>query len=127
MDFLMKKYEDCRKTHAKCNLLQQQMVSAYPARLLQIGTEEHSRVMLRDATSFQNEDYTCLSHCWGDVKLLTLNADTHQMLAEGLDTIALPKTYQDAIAVTRHLRIEYIWIDSLYVRRDTLNHSGSSL
>jgi hypothetical protein len=26
----------------------------------------------------------------------------------------LPKTFQDAISVTRRLKIRYLWIDSLY-------------
>jgi hypothetical protein len=32
--------------------------------------------------------------------------------------VELPKTFQDAIVVTRGLGIKYIWIDSLCICRD---------
>jgi hypothetical protein len=63
---------------------------------------------------FCDDEYVCLSHCWGDRKPFTLNSETQFALAEGINMMALPKTFQDAILVTRRLQIQYLWIDSLY-------------
>jgi hypothetical protein len=115
MGFLLEKYEDCRVNHIQCNLPKQLIAAAYPSRLLYIGTEQHSSVVLRSTTSFHDEVYACLSHCWGDTRSFSLNAETLSALVQGIDVAALPKTYQDAILVTRRLRIQYLWIDSLYV------------
>jgi hypothetical protein len=115
MGFLLGKYDDCRVNHIQCNLPKQLIAATYPSRLLYIGAEQHSAVVLRSTTSFHDEVYACLSHCWGDARLLSLNAETLSALVQGIDVAALPKTYQDAILVTRRLRIQYLWIDSLYV------------
>ena len=37
------------------------------------------------------------------------------MLYNGISVSMLPKTFQDAVYVTRILGIRYLWIDSLYV------------
>jgi hypothetical protein len=58
--------------------------------------------------------YTVLSHCWGkDPQRIMLTKSTVEMLKEGIALSSLPKTFQDAIAVTRTFQIQYIWIDSL--------------
>lgn len=113
MNFVLDKIEDCRSNHVSCELPKRNLAGAYPARLLHVGTGQDSPVRLCDASLFCDEEYVCLSHCWGDVRLFMLNSETHSMLAEGLDSTMLPRTYQDAIHVTRRLRIEYIWIDSM--------------
>lgn len=58
--------------------------------------------------------YTVLSHCWGkEPQHITLTESTEKMLQDGVALSSLPKTFQDAIAVTRMFQIQYIWIDSL--------------
>jgi hypothetical protein len=52
-------------------------------------------------------------HCWGDRKPLTLYADRQSAMYAEINMATLPKTFQDAISVTRRLRIQYLWIDSL--------------
>jgi hypothetical protein len=114
VNFLLEKYHGCREKHAQCNFPERLTSAAYPSRLLDVGIEEHSLIILRGTRMFCNEEYVCLSHCWGDIKPFTLNAETQSALARGINVTALPKTFQDAILVTRRLRIQYLWIDSLY-------------
>jgi hypothetical protein len=58
--------------------------------------------------------YTVLSHCWGkNPQHIMLKNSTVEMLKTGIALSLLPKTFQDAIAVTRMFQIQYIWIDSL--------------
>jgi hypothetical protein len=124
LGFLLKKFEYCLLGHPRCNPPRHFSQSVYPSRLLDVGTTQQSLIVLRSTNLFRNEEYVCLSHCWGSVRPFTLNAQTHTALFTGLDMRALPKTFRDAIVVTRRLRIQYIWIDSLYAiqtpRRDAL-------
>lgn len=73
--------------------------------------------------------YICLSYVWGqDEKSRELrgnrclNTENISRLTEvnGLDTIAIPKTIQDAIALTRHLGERYLWVDALCIKQDDL-------
>jgi hypothetical protein len=114
VNFLLEKYHDCRERHIQCNFPERLTSAAYPSRLLDVGIEEHSLIILRRTGMFRDEEYVCLSHCWGDIKPFTLNAETQSALARGINVTALPKTFQDAIIITRSLRIQYLWIDSLY-------------
>ncbi|PVH96780.1 HET-domain-containing protein, partial [Periconia macrospinosa] len=68
---------------------------------------------------FTNQEYTCLSHCWGNSKPYTLNSITQRDLESGIDAGNLPKTFQDAIHVTRCLGVQYLWIDSLCILQDS--------
>ncbi|PKS13174.1 hypothetical protein jhhlp_000518 [Lomentospora prolificans] len=64
--------------------------------------------------------YASLSHCWGKdpMPIKTLESN----LTEHLDFIAfdsLPKTVQHAVAITRELGIDYLWIDTLCIVQDS--------
>ncbi|KAK3360651.1 heterokaryon incompatibility protein-domain-containing protein [Lasiosphaeria hispida] len=66
--------------------------------------------------------YLALSHCWGTDNTLRCTT-TRTSEAERRNHIPwdrLPKTYQDAILVTRKLGFRYIWIDSLCIIQDDL-------
>ena len=52
---------------------------------------------------------------WGKSQPLTLTQETAQVLEAGIPLAALPKTFQDAVFVTRTLGTRYLWIDSLLV------------
>ena len=112
LHFLLQKYHNCCASHARCSALESPKSDRYPSRLLDVGSEG-SLIILRSARMFRDQEYVCLSHCWGDSKPYTLNSITQRKLEWGINAIDLPKTFQDAIHVTRCLRIQYLWIDSL--------------
>lgn len=64
--------------------------------------------------------YFALSHCWGPPeKRPTIT--TKANLAQRMDRIPfskLPKTFQDAVEITRKLGCRYLWIDSLCIIQD---------
>ncbi|CZR66419.1 uncharacterized protein PAC_16320 [Phialocephala subalpina] len=88
-----------------------------PSRLLEI---QPGSIRLRAVfDNRSNTKYATLSHCWGpsgvNFKL------TKASLANFQDNIRqdfLPKTFQDAILITRILGIQYLWIDSLCIIQD---------
>jgi hypothetical protein len=63
--------------------------------------------------------YVTLSHCWGFIPIFTLKSTSYHELKSGFQISLLSKTFQDAIAVTRALGYEFIWIDSLCIIQDS--------
>jgi hypothetical protein len=61
-----------------------------------------------------------LSHCWGSSgrqPLKTTQANIQKHLQD-IPWASIPKTFQDAIKVTRNIGLEYVWIDSLCIVQD---------
>ncbi|KAF9469586.1 heterokaryon incompatibility protein-domain-containing protein [Collybia nuda] len=59
--------------------------------------------------------YVALSHCWGKEQLLTTTRGTIAERMLGITMQQLPRTFQDAVTITRGLGLQYIWIDSLCI------------
>lgn len=119
-EFLLAKYQECCEKHTGCERTSS-TTNNYPARLIEMSQYEDDLVWLRDTRDFgTDEPYACLSHCWGRKKPLILTQKTKSLLQRGIHISDLPKTFEDAVMVTRKLGIRYIWIDSLYVYCATL-------
>ena len=64
--------------------------------------------------------YVCLSHRWGNSQPLTTTVATLETRKRSIPFDTVPKTFQDAVIVTRKLGIRYLWIDSLCIIQDDL-------
>lgn len=115
----------CDKTHAHCGKPRAELVTALPTRLLDVGNpdeQDHKLdiVHLVRGSDATTQQYVALSHCWGQIpeeekmEFCTTqgNIDRRQ---RGFSVSELPKTFQDAITVTRDIGVRYIWIDSLCI------------
>ena len=63
--------------------------------------------------------YIALSHYWGQTKILILEEHILETITYGIDWLRLPRTFQDAMIVTRRLGFRYLWIDSLCIIQDS--------
>ncbi|KAF2844737.1 heterokaryon incompatibility, partial [Plenodomus tracheiphilus IPT5] len=64
--------------------------------------------------------YITLSHCWGNLsdtqkKSFCTSQENLSSRCSGFHVSELPKTFQDAVKVTRALGLSYLWIDSLCI------------
>ncbi len=59
-----------------------------------------------------------LSHCWGPHCKFTTTSENLHARKESIDFQDLPRTFQDAVKVTRILGFQYLWIDSLCILQD---------
>ncbi|KAH7306001.1 heterokaryon incompatibility protein-domain-containing protein [Stachybotrys elegans] len=69
-------------------------------------------------TAGETGRYMTLSHCWGGhIPVMTTkdNIGKHKQQIRYSD---LPKTFQDAVLITRKLGCRYLWIDSLCIVQD---------
>jgi Heterokaryon incompatibility protein (HET) len=113
---------DCIETHQQCP---RYVLANLPTRVLDLGAPGISglenRLKLHCTTSQQKGAYVALSHCWGDKVPLTTTQSTFGERTRHIDFGQLPKSFQDAVRVTRKLEYRYLWIDSLCIIQDDPN------
>ncbi|KAH7166370.1 heterokaryon incompatibility protein-domain-containing protein [Dactylonectria macrodidyma] len=109
--------DDCVTNHQCC----QPPTGALPSRVIDLNLLDNlDKVCLVETDGSQKGRYIALSHCWGTNPSghMKMTRDTLPEYVGGVAVESLPKTFQDAIKVTRHLDIRYLWIDSLCVCQD---------
>jgi hypothetical protein len=96
-----------------------EIVPFLPARVLDVSD---GGLRLHISRPGDRGDYIALSHCWGNIpeeqkRVFCTSTDniTERSHANMFDIKTLPKTFQDAIILTRELGKRYIWIDSLCI------------
>ncbi|KAF8860776.1 HET-domain-containing protein [Acephala macrosclerotiorum] len=104
---------DCLQTHKHCSAISEVQV---PTRLIFIG-EVKPRLCL-SAGILGAVAYATLSHCWGAKKFLTLKKTNITVFQRHIPAEAITKTFYDAIAISRYLGLQYLWIDSLCIVQD---------
>ncbi|MCJ1465672.1 hypothetical protein MMC07_004291 [Pseudocyphellaria aurata] len=109
-------FAECQNTHIECST---DVDHAMPKRVIDVGHfGDH-----RDPRVYESEAETghwaALSHCWGKTVTIKLTLATYKERIQGISMAALPKNFRDAIAVTRMLGIQYLWIDSLCIIQDS--------
>ncbi|CAN9195591.1 unnamed protein product [Alternaria alternata] len=112
--------EWCDTTH-NCNQQNGRSQGASPTRLIYVGHADPEVLRLYIPQKKEGVKYTTLSHRWGshpptkdDPRYCTTDGNLRARL-NGFNLSELPKTFQDAVRVTRELDIEYLWIDSLCI------------
>ena len=119
----------CHSTHSKCKT-QSAIANAgscsWPTRLLDVSSQrndpqsEDSIRLVEGPATAQSGNYVTLSYCWGVnpsfPKLLSTNMSAFQAC---IPLAQLPKTFKDAVQVTRRLGLRYLWIDALCIIQDS--------
>ncbi|KLU92593.1 hypothetical protein MAPG_11538 [Magnaporthiopsis poae ATCC 64411] len=120
----------CANNHPSCRSARQQRssnppsISELPKRLLAVGGAGDSQIRVCEtqdivAGALPIPLYTTLSHRWGDIKPTRLLRQGYKSVCQGIRLDALPKTFRDAVLITRKLGIPYLWIDSLCIIQDS--------
>jgi hypothetical protein len=112
--------EACQNHHSLCQAVERARPKNYfPKRLLDVGTLQSNQIRLVTTdleTPSQEEHYATLSHCWGkDPAFLRLTTENLPQLNTIITPQSLPQSFMDAILSCRHLKIRYLWIDSLCI------------
>lgn len=86
--------------------------------MIDVGTSGSETIKVLETKGLRGK-YVTLSHCWGKLAKLAsmpkLTAYTRDQYLEGIPYETLPRTFRDAVMITRHLNIRYLWIDSLCI------------
>ncbi|EHK41271.1 hypothetical protein TRIATDRAFT_168126, partial [Trichoderma atroviride IMI 206040] len=100
-----------------------------PTRVLDVGIAGCEHISLIESNG-RHGNFCALSYCWGPKgtqTMITTRDNIHHRLG-GIPFGSLPKTFQDAVTVTRAIGIRYLWIDSLCIiqgdKQDWANEAG---
>ena len=110
----------CLKNHVRCNV-RHQLKPYCPTRLVEIlplGGAKDLRIIHTNRT-VPDGPYLTLSHRWGTARFLRLEQLELENFEDGFNVVDLPRTFRDAVAVTKRLGCKYIWIDSLCIIQDS--------
>lgn len=114
--------DSCEALHPGCRPPKTDFI---PTRLIYVGSLEAPSLCLKvtEQASQGDDDrhrYCALSHCWGGRNdILTLTSTNLDVLRNGFEMDALPKTFRDAVIITRSLGVSYLWIDTLCIMQDS--------
>ncbi|KAI1453357.1 HET-domain-containing protein [Annulohypoxylon moriforme] len=89
-----------------------------PTRVLDVSREPY-KIFLQEPDESDKGPYIALSHCWGGVVPIITTTETLQNFKNGVSIESFPKTFQDAIFITRQLQCSYLWIDSMCIIQDS--------
>jgi hypothetical protein len=98
-----------------------------PKRILDIRSSSDASAIYLVLSEVLSSHYMTLSHCWGEFPPLTTTLNSLPQRLSGIDMWELPKTFQDAVTITRNLNVWYLWIDSLclYLDRHRTKYRGN--
>lgn len=68
----------------------------------------------------ETQKYATLSYCWGQSRAYTTTTRSFRLRQARIDYRSLPKTFRDAILITRKLNIRYLWIDACCIIQDSV-------
>ena len=111
------KRHTCVKRHPDLEFAEKEL----PTRVLDVySPEDQSKLRVYESKK-ECGKYMALSHRWGEDehrRPLSMTIANRKALLESINFGDLPKTFQDAVDVTRKLGIRYLWIDSLCIIQD---------
>ncbi|KAH9218068.1 heterokaryon incompatibility protein-domain-containing protein [Leptodontidium sp. 2 PMI_412] len=114
--FAKKHLDDCTRFHPICS---SNIPKFRPTRIIDVGLEATAQNICLTTLKDDMAQYVTLSHCWGDTSaILTTTKDTIKQRHRSIPFRDLPKTFQDAVQITRALGLRYLWIDSLCIIQD---------
>jgi hypothetical protein len=105
----------CETSHPPCNWPRREKF--WPKRVIFVGNINKLTLVEEQRLG---EDYLVLSHCWGnpteeEKKRFSTTRKNYASRLRGFSYDELPKTFQDAVQVTRALHKQYLWIDTLCI------------
>ncbi|KAF3799980.1 hypothetical protein GCG54_00001088 [Colletotrichum gloeosporioides] len=94
-----------------------------PTRLIDLRANNSLRLVHTNRLKEQEGGirYATLSHCWGPPGVkgpLKSTRETTEAFEQEIPESMLPRTFRDAVTITRSLGIPYLWIDSLCIVQD---------
>jgi len=106
---------ECERDHALCRRWSSSI--SLPTRVLDVGSERQSPRLVESLG--RTGRYAALSHCWGKAQSLTTTTENFSDHIVAIQLDLLPKTFREAVLLSRQLDLQYIWIDSLCIIQDS--------
>lgn len=125
LDWMSKTFHDDLKSQQ----YQYQNKPFVPERLIYVDDPRPRLVLRTDPGGFgvgsRAPMFAALSYCWGPIddakqQLTTTTASLSQR-RKAIETVDMTEVLRDAVAVTRALKIPYLWVDALCILQDDIS------
>lgn len=118
----LSQHDICRKSVAG-RVISEEEVPIPAERILDVGNNIDDPIRLVNTQGLTGR-YCSLSHCWGPAhkRPACVVRENENQYFQGVSINELPKTFQDAVRLSRSLNIRYLWIDSLCIIQDSIEH-----
>ncbi|XP_014552934.1 hypothetical protein COCVIDRAFT_109008 [Bipolaris victoriae FI3] len=119
--------KNCLDNHATCS--RRSKPTTLPKRILDLSAGDdpktlrlHESEYIQDERRYEHGEYIALSHVWGTTKgIPKTTLETIQSYKKCIPWSILPRTYQEAIFLTRALGFRWLFIDSLCLIQDDVH------
>lgn len=109
--------QSCLNSHVAC--VKPSSDTPLPTRIIDVGSSGSSDEPRLIESCGRRGLYIALSHCWGGKVALTTTVATLSERMQSIPLESMPKTFREAVLVTRKLGVRYLWIDSLCILQDS--------
>jgi hypothetical protein len=116
---------DCDENHSDHGITAVKE-NGLPTRVLDVGNAGNPTLRLYHPAENEKGRYIVLSHCWGKAQAFTTER-TFATSCKAIKFDALPKSFQDAVTVSRTLGVRFLWIDSLCIIQDNDKDKGKEI
>ena len=108
---------ECDATHSACTI---SIGAGVPTRLIELslGADRQPHLRLQDTNPSQCYRYVALSHCWSLSNPLKTTRENLSQHRQRIPFESSSAVFRDAVELTWHLGLDYIWIDSLCIIQD---------
>lgn len=89
-----------------------------PSRTIEVGPADGSsepRLVIHSGPMSGPLKWITLSHCWGGFSPMITTSENLEQRTQAILMSDIPKTFRDAVQITRHLGVRHLWIDSLCI------------
>lgn len=117
--YINAKMRECENDHFYCSDFAGS-ASIMPSRVLDVRRGQEDEGISLVETNRQLGKYITLSHCWGQVEFIQTTTATLEERKKIIPLAQLPQTFKDAVAISRGVGAQYLWIDSLCIIQDDL-------
>src|SRR2546429_4474745 len=104
--------QSCSTTHRICRNLEDTVL---PTRVIDVGSPDGSKEPFLFISEGCVGRYIALSYCWGGEQSIKTTVDSLEAHKRKIELSTLSQSLQDAVTVTRKLKIQYLWIDALCI------------
>jgi hypothetical protein len=117
-DLINEWVRQCDEEHEICRKRRLEYNNRLPTRVISIEHNETNLKLICPPTDSFG-DYACLSHCWGSSQHFKTETTSLKDRMASITFSSMPKTFQDAVTISRNLGVKYLWIDSLCIVQDS--------
>lgn len=102
--------QTCVEDHHDCSVYCGTCPTLLPTRVLYLGSIAADEDPVLQISNGLMAPYVALSYCWGKKPFIKTCRTNFGQMQQGIPIQLLPKTFLDAIAVTKALGCDYLWI-----------------